>query len=112
MTLASLLTRPVTIEHRSPSASLDKYGNPLAGTTSSTETVGYLEQTEAVEVVVGQETYTSTDLLVLPAGTSLDGSDRVVVDGERFEVLGAPNRPWGPSTGEHHVEARMKRSVG
>lgn len=105
------MTRPVTIQHRSSTVGFDEYDNPIPGTDTITYTVGYLEQTEAVEVSVGQDTFTSADLLVLPPLTVIDGSDRVVIGGTTYEVIGDPARPWRPSTGEHHVECRLRTTA-
>ena len=104
------MTRPVTIVSQVPST-VNAYGDAKSTSTSATA-VGYLEQTAAVEVLVNQETYTSDWLLILPAGTVIDASDQVLVDGATFEVVGPPARPWRPSTGEHHVECRLRQTTG
>lgn len=112
MSLAAQMTRPVTIEHRGMVLAADEYGNPLTSTVTTTDLLGYFEQAGQSEITVGQETYTVDALLILPPLTPLDGSDRVIVDGYRYEVVGVPARPWRPITGEHHVEVRLRVTTG
>jgi hypothetical protein len=112
VTIEQLMTHPVTILHRSVSGSADEYGNPLTDTDSTTDLLGYFQQTSAHEITVGQETYTSDAILILAAGTVIDGSDQALIDGLIYELVGPPARPWRPSTGEHHVSCRLQQVTG
>lgn len=111
MTVDRLLNRPLLLHRRSGGA-VDEYGNATTTTAAAVATTGYIEQTQATEIVVGQETYTSEWLAVLRPGTGLDGSDRIEVPdlSATFEVIGTPDRPTRPAdTTEHHVEVRLRQ---
>lgn len=114
MTIARLMTRPVTIVRMAESVSeTDVYGNPTVGTAATATALAYLEQVAEDEEQVDRATFRRTWLVVLPAGTPLDASDHIVADGlPRLEVIGPPRRPWRPSTGEHHVEATCVATAG
>jgi hypothetical protein len=110
--ISGLLTRPVTIQRRSAGGSTDDYGNPTS-TTETVSTIGELQQRVRDEPG-GQGEVSRTDwLLVLPAGTPLDTSDTVTVDGRVFEVIGDPWPVRNPRTGQtSHVEATLRRVAG
>lgn len=88
----------------------DEYGNPVEVESAPVLYQGYLEQTTAVEVTTDRDTQKADWLLVLPEGAVIDGTDRVQVDGQVFEVVGPPARVHTPR-GEHHVEARLRARV-
>lgn len=108
--ISQLLTRSVTIARRSPSGSTDDYGN-VNPTIATSVTVGELQQVQ--RRTTGETVDDLSDtlwLLVLPAGTSIDTSDKVTVGGESFEVSGAPWTVRHPRTGvDHHVEVNLRR---
>ncbi len=111
MTFARLLNRPLLL-HRRSGGTVDEYGNATTTTAAAVATTGYIEQTQATEITVDQETYTSEWLAVLRPGTGLDASDRVEVPdlSATFEVIGTPARPRRlGATAEHHVEARLRQ---
>lgn len=110
MSLEAQMTRPVTIIQAGTSPSVDEYGKPTPGTPTTTDLLGFFDQTASTEVVIGQTTFQVDGLLILPALTLLTGADKVIVDGITYEVVGEPARPWKPSVGEHHVEARLQVS--
>lgn len=110
--LASLLNRSVTIVNRSGGAGTDEYGNAVPD-ESLVETVGELQQQQRAEPVAEGELSDTRWLLVLPAGTLIGTGDAVIVDGETFEVVGAPWPVRNARTGdEHHVEATVRRTAG
>lgn len=112
MSLAGLLNQPLTIQRRGV-VGTDEYGNDVLGTVSTPAAVGYVEQTAAKEITVGQETYTTDWLVVLPAGTAIDGSDRIVHDGRLLEVIGSPHEAWNPRRrAVDHVEVRAREVTG
>lgn len=102
-----LLSEPVTIQHRDLSG-IDVYGSTTTTTTTSTATVGYLERRSAVETVAGRQQTVSQWLLVLPAGTAVDATDRVVARGLTFEVDGPPDVRTRPGGTAHHVEVELR----
>lgn len=112
MSITSLLNQTVTIQRRSATGT-DDYGNEVPGTTSSVTTVGYVEQAVAEEITVDRETYVTDWRVFLPAGTAIDGSDRVVHGAKVFEVVGSPHEVWNPRTQIiHHIEARAREVTG
>lgn len=112
MSIARLLNQSLTIQRRS-STSTDEYGNEVHTTTTSTVTVGYVEQATAEEVTVDRETYVTDWRVFLPAGTAVDGSDRIVYGSKTLEVVGAPHEVWNPRTRTtHHIEARAREVTG
>lgn len=112
MTLAALLNQPLTIQRRA-STSTDEYGDDVPGTVSTVETHGYVEQTEATEVTVDRETYRTDWLVVLPAGTPIDGSDRIIHGARLLEVIGSPHEAWNPHRrAVDHIEARAREVTG
>lgn len=103
------MTRDVTILRAHTAA--DRYGDSSKTWTSATSTVtkGWLSQASSQEPTSpGRVAEVTTWQLYLPAGTDIEASDRVVIDGTTYEVDGPPNRARRPS-GEHHVEARLRR---
>jgi head-tail adaptor len=112
MTLATLLNQTVTVQRRSAGTD-DVYGNETMGLTSVAVVQGYVEQTDQTEVLDDRETYLSTHLVLLEAGTPVEAGDRLVVDEVGYEVLGPPFRPYNPRTRTvPHVECRARLVEG
>jgi hypothetical protein len=110
MSLATLLNRPVRIVRRSAGGE-DEYGDDTYVETI-VETVGELQQRQRTEPLAEGELSSTEWLLVLPAGTDIDTSDRVLVDNQFFEVVGEPWPARNPRTQtESHVEATVKRTA-
>ena len=63
------------------------------------------------EVLDGGAAQVAGWVCYLPAGTAVDGADRIVWGALTFEVDGPPPRAWPPQ-GEHHVEARLRHVDG
>ena len=77
------------------------------------ETVGELQQTQRTEPGDAGETSDTRWLLVLPAGTVVNTGDAVIVDGEVYEVVGAPWPARNPRLGvASHIEASVRRTAG
>lgn len=112
--LNQLLNRACIIEARIPGGR-DEYNNET-DTVVEVETVCELQQRQRTEVssTGGRTEVSSTEwLLVLPAGTDLSTGDAVVVDGDRYEVIGEPWQARNPRTSQmSHVEATLKRTSG
>lgn len=96
MSLSALLNEPVDIIGRTEGTTRDVYGNLAPVEADPVETVGYLEQTDATEILVDRETYISNWLIILPAGTAVDAGDRVEALGKSFEIIGDPREVWNP----------------
>ena len=108
MTLANLLAERVVIEHRTAGAA-NRYGVPVDTVTSTTTDVpARLEQTDSLEVEVGETTVVSTWRIYLPADQTIGPRDRVINSaGVEFEVVGVPDVKSTPR-GPHHIEARLR----
>ena len=106
MGVSSLLTRPCTILHATAAA--DTYDQAL-GTPTSETTVCELQQavsTEAGEGAIQETTWRA----FLPATASLTGSDALMVDSIRYELVGDAWPVWDPDArAVSHVEAQVKR---
>lgn len=115
MALAALMTRPVVIHQRVTSSAVDEWGNQTTETYQDVDALAYLEQTDAEEITSGQETYVSRWKIALPSSVGpLTGRDQITVTDleQTFAVVGRPARPWRPSSGEHHIEARLVEVEG
>lgn len=108
MSLKDLAQRPVTYL-RWTLAGEDEYGTPTYDHVPDAEpTDVWLEQTQATEVVVDENTQISDWLLVDPnPSAGITGRDRIDVDGVTYKVVGPPHVVHTPR-GPHHVEARLQ----
>lgn len=109
-TIDRLLKRPLVV-HQPVRGVRDSHGRQAVASWNTHAVLGYLEQRQTAEVVIGQDTYSADWLCVLPAGTALDPWDRVedAGTGVVYEVVGLPARPHrAPTDEEHHVEAKLR----
>jgi len=109
-TIGRLLQRPLVVLQPVRGVR-DSHGRQAVVSWSSTPVVGYLEQRQTDEVVIGQDSYSADWLVVLPAGTALDPWDRVEDPAVplTLEVVGLPARPRRATDDtEHHVEAKAR----
>lgn len=115
MSIVGQLTRPCTIRRRSDSATVNDYGDPIPGAPVETETFCELQQMRerggAEGDLMGEVSDTKW-LLVLAAGEVIGTADSVVVDGQAFEMVGAPWPVWDPLTQSvDHIEATLRRTA-
>lgn len=113
MSLSTLINRPCTIIRRTASSSRDDYGNKIR-TEQAIPTVCEVQQLRRDEPADQGELSVTQWNAYFPAGTALDTSDVVVVDGlGEFEVVGAPEQKRNPRTRlEGQVEATLVRTKG
>jgi hypothetical protein len=71
-----------------------------------------LEQTAATEIHSGRDTQLSDWLLYAMPDAPLSGDSRVFCNGITYEVVGPPAIVTRPTTGPHHIEARLVTYVG
>ena len=111
MSLATLLTDPVTLQTRATAT--DSRGDTYSTWTAGATVSGRLTPASTVgagssERLAGQDQIVVDWLLLLPAGTPLGPYDRVVdAAGRRWDVVGAPVHASSPR-GPHHVEAHVR----
>lgn len=115
-----LMTRTATITHVEPDPdNPDDYGNPGEEVTTTTAACE-LQQVVRTEDTVDTARQTEDWALFLaPTGedeggylveTELEGSDRVEIDDQAYEVIGPPWQVRNPRTAVvTHIEARVRR---
>lgn len=107
-----LVNEPVTIIHRGI-VSQDSHRNDIRGDVGSTSTVGYYEQTDATEILVGRDMYTANGRMFLPPDTPITAIDAVQRAGVTHEVVGDPAAIYNPRTRTvHHIEVRLRATSG
>lgn len=103
-----LLNQTVTIVTVTDDVTLDVYGNADTTETMVT-TVGYLEQQQRGESGDENQILREGWTLFLPAGTVVGGDDRVIVDGNSYEVDGPSWAVFNPRTRTYsHVRVWLK----
>lgn len=115
-----LFTLTATITHvEADPSDPDEYGNP-GETTTETTTACELQQVQRSENTIDSAAQSEDWVLFLdPIGedeggylveVELEGSDRVVVSGLAYEVIGPPWPARNPRTGViTHIEARVRQ---
>lgn len=112
MSLTMLINRPCVIAHRVPSDTTDDYGNEIPG-ESLTSTVCEIQQRQRSEPADQGETSDTEWVVFLLPAEDLHTGDRVIVDGESYEITGDPWRARNPRTqAESHIEATARRTAG
>ena len=114
MTIDQLLQTAATIQRRAASTT-DSHGSPVSATTSTTSVFCYIEQrpSSASETLGAQNTARAEYLVVLPAGTTIDSSDRIVIGSTTYEVTSIPwSVKHAPTGVEHHVEVIVTEVTG
>jgi len=112
VTIDRFFVRAVTIQHPVLVASGYNSLEPSFATPTEVEVLGWLHQLAELEHHDGtRDAEISTHVLRLPVGTVIGAGDRVVIDGQTFEVDGATAKNWRPS-GAHHVEASLRYMDG
>ncbi|HMV75343.1 MAG TPA: hypothetical protein PKB00_12285 [Microthrixaceae bacterium] len=112
MSLAGLLNQSCTITTRTDAGTKDRYGNPDL-TEATTATVCYCEQRTRAEASDGLGEVQQEDWLVmLPAGTTVNGHDKITVGSLVLEVVGPPWPVRNPRTqSTSHVELTARRAA-
>jgi hypothetical protein len=105
--IADFFDRTVTIVHP---AEIAGYGAGIErdyATGTSDTTVGWLHQlTEAERTSSTRDAVTATHVLRCPADAPIQPYDRIVVDGETFDLDGKPATARRPG-GEHHKRVAL-----
>jgi hypothetical protein len=103
------MTQTCTITHVADSGAPDPYGDPAEVTTTTTSPcfLSFTPGTENADETV----HIQTPVLFLPPDVSLDGGDRVVVDGVTYQVDGVPAAHFNPRLRRvTHLQAAVKRA--
>lgn len=106
--IANLLNRPCTIAR---GVENDGYGLDTPDEAETTDTVCELQQRNRSEAGDAGEISLSDWVVFLPAGTELTTADRITVEDQTFEVIGAPWPVVHPvSQIASHLEATVRRT--
>jgi hypothetical protein len=113
MSITGLMQTSATIQRRAASTT-DSHGSPVSATSSTASVKCYIEQKPSVDETLGhQNTARAEYLVVLPSGTGIDASDRIVIGSTTYQVVSIP---WSvkdaPTGNEHHVEVTVEEVTG
>lgn len=107
MDIERFFVTPVTVV--SPGIAIDRYLNEQPDWDAATEVDewGWLYQQSTSETVGGRDTSQSTWVLRLRPEAVVTEADRVLGDGQTFEVTGRPTLAMRPD-GPHHLKVPLK----
>jgi hypothetical protein len=107
--ISSLINRPAKLIRRTVSE--DEFDPAV--TTTETDVDCELQQRKRKEQDEAGEVSDTEWLLLLPTGTAVDTGDAIVVEGQKFEVVGDPWEARNPRTKRaSHIEATVRRTEG
>lgn len=111
MSLKALLARDVVIQTGTPTT--DRYNNTTLDWSAPRErqAKAWLAQQSTIENHQQRDATVTSVSATFEVSAELDARERVVVDGQVYEVDGLPNVAHTPR-GPHHVEASLKAVVG
>lgn len=108
MSLARLLNQPLVL-HKNTLTVKDAYGNVVPSDATTTNIVGFIEQSESVETMNDRDVSVTSWTAHLPAGTNVNAQDRIGYGSQLFEVDGEPWIVYNPRTrSESHIVAKLK----
>lgn len=93
----------------------DEYGQDIANWANATETevTGWFQPNRGSEVLIDRDEQRFEAVAWFPAGTPINGRDRVIIGEAMYEVIGPPERrlrPWASI--EHHVRVALRMVTG
>jgi len=104
-----LLTKPIALVWRTPSGDEDEWGSPVL-TEVITQTKCYVRQRRTTDASEEGTVLSEHWEVFLPADTPIQAWDAVELDGERYEVIGAPDHEWNARLGEvNHITIAIAR---
>ncbi len=102
-----LLTQTATIVRPTPTT--DVYGDTTHTGSTSTTSPCWLYVSGTDEEAGSTNAEHADARLMLPAGTDIQATDRVTVDGEEWHVIGPPVTRSRPLIGASHIEVDLRR---
>jgi head-tail adaptor len=116
MSFASLLVDDVTLVR--PATTVDRYGNTVKDWTNATSTdvKAWISQRNATEDpgtsgTGGRQGELSDWVVYLHSDVTITAGDRIMWEGDTFEVIGKP-LPGKTPRGPHHLEATVRLTTG
>lgn len=110
--LAALINRPCAIVRRRQLEERDEDGDRKTG-EAEVATVCELQQDPSFRRESEGELSDTRWKIFFKVGEEIDSGDAVLVDGERYEVLGEPWHARNPRTQQaSHVEVTARRTAG
>lgn len=101
MNIGHLLTLDCTITNVTQvNATVDQYNDPVPQSSAGTATVCWFHQEQRTDTTGLNDTQSERWTAYFPAGTTLDGHDRVSIDSVSYEVKGPPWEATNPRTGQ------------
>lgn len=111
MSVDALLTRPATLRRVHAGDDVDEYNAPIAEASSASVWTA-VQQISRSEDSLQRDTGTATHLGFLAAGTAVDMTDQLIVDGSTYEVVGPPRIVHNDRTGMiSHIEVTLAEVV-
>lgn len=114
MTIQAMFTIPMVVQRAGLTA--DRYGNAGIDWAHpvSTNILGWLDtnQRKMGEDDKNRSGADSDGNAFLPPETDIRSSDRLIINGQTYEVFGIPAPVSRPGWGLHHIECRIKRFEG
>lgn len=90
----------------------DSYGNDVpTGVPTEATYKGRLDPGKQDEITTGRDTLVSDATLYIEPGADVAATDRVVVDGQTYEVIGKPRQIPG-ARAVHHPEVALRAISG
>lgn len=108
-TVDRLLTKRIALISREDSGNQDEWGSPVL-TETITETKCYVRQRRTTDASEEGTVLSEHWEVFLSRDTPIRAWDAVELDGERYEVIGAPDHEWNARLGEvNHITLAIAR---
>jgi hypothetical protein len=100
----------VTLQRRN-SDELDSYNNPLGDYETIATYKAWVERTRYNEPQLDGETDATDFLMIIPGAVTLTDGDRIIYEGEAYEIAADAYKQRPPGGVIHHTEARMRPAI-
>jgi hypothetical protein len=105
-----LLTKPIALVRREESGTEDEWGSPVL-TEVITETKCYVRQRRTTDASEEGTVLSEHWEVFLSPEITIHAWDAVEMDGERYEVIGAPDQEWNARLGRvNHITLAVSRA--
>lgn len=108
----NLFSHSVTLRKRGEQTGETKYGEPIYGPPTDTDSPAWWEPRTSSEDVAAREQYVWGYWLYLPLSADLSGADVVVIDGLEYDVVGQPGRQPSGFIVDGFLKVAVERTTG